>query len=535
MASTSALSALIRPFVEQRPDATMLVDRGRAISWREFDVLCRRTASWLSAQGVAPGDRVAVWLVNRVEWLALLFALARVGAAMVAVNTRYRAAELEYILQRSGAKMLVLQLNFGKIDFPLVLRDANPACAQALVCVAVVDADASTPDWILGRPTLAFDPLGQPLADAHDGSDPAAVVLMIPTSGTTRGPKLAMHPQGRLTAHNQQLARAAGLDAPGASLLAVAPFCGVGGLNPVLGAMAGGATVHAMDMFDAAAAAHTMQQQGITHVFGLDVMFRGIIDQVPGHDPFPAARRLHYISLNDPAGFMPFAHAAAARRIPLLPITYGSSEMQGMFALPRCDRPMQEMVQAPGWPISGDGDAVRIRDLDTGAILGPEQSGALEIKSATGFVGYHNNEDATRDAMTPDGYFRTGDVARQFADGSFIYEARQGDSLRLAGFLVSPIEVEEVLKRLPGVVDAQVVGVQVEGAHRCVAFIISAPAGAPSEAEVVAWAAARLAPFKVPARVWFVSDYPITEGPNGVKVQRGKLREMGQARLAPGG
>lgn len=528
------LSELIRPFVVNRPDETMLFDRGLEVSWGEFDALCLRTVNWLRGQGVGPADRVAVWLVNRVEWLALLFGLARVGATMVAVNTRYRAAELEYILQRSGAKLLVLQLNFKKIDFPLVLRDVNPASAQALVRVAVVDADASMPARILGRPTVAFEPGAQAGAEAQDGSDPEAVALMISTSGTTRGPKLAMHVQWRLTLHSQQLARAAALDAPGARLLAMTPFCGVGGFNPVLGALAGGATVHVMDAFDAAAAAHTMLQQGITHAFGLDVMLRGIVDQVPGHDPFPAARRLHYICLNDPAGFLPFAHAAAARRIPLLPITYGSSEMQGMFALPRCDRPMPEMVQAPGWPISGASDAVRICDPDSGAILGPGHSGTLEIRSITGFVGYFDNEEATREAMTPDGYFRTGDIASQLADGSFAYESRLGDSLRLGGFLVSPVEIEEVLKALPGVAEAQVVGVSVDGVYRCAAFIVSAPLGAPTEAEVVAWAAARLAPFKVPARVWSVSEFPVTEGPNGVKVQRGKLRDMAQVRLATG-
>lgn len=211
------LSELIRPFVVNRPDETMLFDRGLAVSWGEFDALCLRTVNWLRGQGVGPADRVAVWLVNRVEWLALLFGLARVGATMVAVNTRYRAAELEYILQRSGAKLLVLQLNFKKIDFPLVLRDVNPASAQALVRVAVVDADASMPARILGRPTVAFEPGAQAGAEAQDGSDPEAVALMISTSGTTRGPKLAMHVQWRLTLHSQQLARAAALDAPGCS------------------------------------------------------------------------------------------------------------------------------------------------------------------------------------------------------------------------------------------------------------------------------------------------------------------------------
>ena len=86
---------MLADHLTHRPDAPAFIEEGRAVSYREFDLLCRQSAAWAAAQGIQSGDRVAVWLVNRVEWLALWFALARAGAALVAVNTRYRAAELE--------------------------------------------------------------------------------------------------------------------------------------------------------------------------------------------------------------------------------------------------------------------------------------------------------------------------------------------------------------------------------------------------------------------------------------------------------
>jgi fatty-acyl-CoA synthase len=134
--------------------------------------------------------------------------------------------------------------------------------------------------------------------------------------------------------------------------------------------------------------------------------------------------------------------------------------------------------------------------------------------------------------VLPDGYFRTGDIGRLRADGSFVYETRRGDAVRLAGFLVNPVEIEDAIKRLPEVADAQVVAVEIDGQTRCVAFIIAAPGAAPDPEAVIAWARASMAPFKVPARVWQVGEFPVTQGPNGVKIQRGKLREMALARLA---
>src|SRR5262249_57538162 len=96
MAHFGTLPALLDRHLAERPEAPALIDGEARISYAEFDRLSRKTAAWLIAQGIGPGDRVAVWLVNRVEWLTLLFGLARIGAALVAVNTRFPAPELEH-------------------------------------------------------------------------------------------------------------------------------------------------------------------------------------------------------------------------------------------------------------------------------------------------------------------------------------------------------------------------------------------------------------------------------------------------------
>src|SRR6202165_1949964 len=173
--SELTLPALLYRHLAERPDAPAFVDGEKRVSYAEFDALCRKTAAWLIAQGVRPGDRIAVWLVNRIEWLALLFGLARIGAALVAVNTRFRAAELEHVLRRSGARMLVLEPTFKKIDFAAVLAEVDAAAAQSLEQVAVVGAGASVPSKVLGKPTVAFDAFDRCVSELPDRSDPEAI------------------------------------------------------------------------------------------------------------------------------------------------------------------------------------------------------------------------------------------------------------------------------------------------------------------------------------------------------------------------
>ncbi len=502
------LSALLDRHLAERPNATAFIAEGRAFTYAEFDALSRRAAAWLHANGIRAGDRVALWLVNRIEWLALLFGLARIGAAAVSVNTRYRAAELEHILAHSGARMLVLQPSFRGVDFAGLLAGVDKAATRSLERVAFLDAR----EW--------------PEAETPDRAQPDALLAMFTTSGTTSNPKLVMHLQRTVVFHAQQTSRAFAFDAPGARLLAAIPFCGVYGFCSSLGAFAAGAPVVIMEAFDAGAAVELMHRHAITHAFGGDEMYRRMLELAPGHDPFPAARLLGFAAFQ--AGAAEFAESAWQKRVPLIGL-YGSSEVQALFAAQRAAAPLAERIEAGGYPSAGTLSQVRVRDVDSGELLAPGKSGELEIRSPGNFAGYWMNPAATAEAIHGEGYFRTGDIGRLREDGSFVFEARRGDAFRLAGYLVSPLEIEDALKRIPGISDVQVVGVDISGQPRCVAFVIGSGL---SEEQILSTAKKRLAAFKVPARVWFVERFPVTESPNGVKIQRAKLREMALERLA---
>lgn len=507
------LSDLLDRHLAERPEATAFVAAGREFTYAEFDALSRRAAAWLHANGIGAGDRVALWLVNRIEWIALLFGLARVGAAAVAVNTRYRAAELEHILAHSGARLLVLQPEFRSIDFSAVLGAVDKTAMSALERVAHVDAA----EW--------------PERETPDHAAPEAVLAMFTTSGTTSKPKLVMHLQRTIAFHALQTARAYGFDVPGARLLAAIPFCGAYGFCGTLGAFAAGAPIVIMESFDARAAVELVSRYAITHAFGGDEMYRRMLELVPGRDPFPSARFFGFAAFQ--AGAAEFAESAWQRRTPLVGL-YGSSEVQALFASQKPDAPLAERIEAGGYPAAGAASQVRVRDVDSGALLPPGQSGELEIRSPGNFAGYWANPEASARAIDAEGFFRTGDIGRLRGDGSFVFEARRGDAFRLAGFLVSPLEIEDALKRIPGVADVQVVGVDIAGQARCVAFVIPMEGEKLDEKRILATAGQRLAAFKVPARVWFVERFPVTESANGVKIQRARLREMALVRLAAG-
>ena len=529
MEQTDTLRSVYAAWLARSPDDTMIIEGEHRISVAQFDRLCGQAGAWMAAQGVGRGDQVAVWVVNRVEWLALLFGLARVGATLVAVNTRYRSHELHYILSNSQASMLVLQPSFHKIDFPEILRGIDPATLPDLTRVVELDAGDGPLNPILGRPVIPlrlseFAPDAAPRATV----DPDAPIVFFTTSGTTRGPKLVMHTQRTLSKHAHAVARGFGLGEPGDALLTALPLCGVFGLNSVLGAMAGGVPVVMMDIFEDHEACRLMAQHRITHMFGSDEMLRRLIAIVSAPIPFP------HLRLFGSAAFSPrfgdLARELIPRGFPLRGL-YGSSEVNALFSIQDAALPLDERVLGGGKPVGGASVGVRARDPQTGEVCAHGVAGEIEIRSPTLFVGYYNNPDATAQAFTPDGHFRTSDLGYTREDGSFVYLARMGDTMRLGGFMVDPSEIEQALAEQDCVASAQVVGIEIDGRLRPVAFVI--PIGKPPGAQALIDAvSARLAAFKVPARIWFVDAFPATASANGLKFQRAKMREQAIGLLA---
>lgn len=519
-ANAFSLQSLIRS--EPVADPAFVCD-GTPVSRAEFTERIEQTAAWLAAQGIGRGDVVAVWLVNRIEWLALLFAAARCGAIVAAVNTRYRSAEVAHLLKLSGARLMVVEAAFRAIDFAAILADIAKDEVPALQRLAVVGADAIPAHW----PCVRFDAFdtNYPPAPAQDDVD--LPVLLYTTSGTTKGPKLVAHSQRTLATHANSVARALQLDSQRHAPLAMLPFCGTFGMTSVLGFVAAGATVHVLGAFEAAPALEILSTQRITHSFGSDEMFRRILALTDAPRPFPHLEVCGFAAFQP--GWRELAAEAETRGLPLFGL-YGSSEVQALFSIARAGDAFADRIEGGGWPMSADAK-VRVRDTETGELAALGVSGEIEINAPSHFLGYFNNPDATRDAFTADGFFRTGDIGRLRGDGSFVYETRAGDAMRLGGFLVAPGEIEDELKSCNGVADAQVVAVDLKGQARCVAFVIPAKEP-PMQETLIARLRERLAGYKVPARIYVVEAFPVTDSANGVKIQRARLRAMAMERIA---
>lgn len=539
MSYAGSLFTIYQKYLARHPNATMLVQDGQAVSYEQFDHQVHQTAAWLLQQGIQPGDHVAVWLVNRTEWLVLLFALAKIGGTLVSVNTKYRAHELQYILTHSQATTLILQLNFKKIDFATVVKDVDAQALSHLARVIMLDADDSTPAQLLDRPVIAFNPnayvTDQNERHTLDIPSPADQnIAFFTTSGTTKGPKLVMHTQRTLSEHAQHVASGYHFGEPGDKLLAALPLCGVFGLNSVLGAIAGGMPVVLMDFFEGNAAAALINSERITHVFGSDEMLRRLIEQqIP--TPFPTLKTFGFAAFSP--RFIDLAKALIPRGMPMRGL-YGSSEVMALFSLQHADMFIEERALGGGYPAAGALAQVRARDPETGELCSAGISGELEIHSPTLFKGYFNNPQATLDAFTEDGFFKTGDLGYVRADGSFVYQSRMGDTMRLGGFLVDPTEIEQVLAEQPEIKSAQVVGIEIKGQLRPVAFVIASdPYSGHTNSEasdpnvILNRISKQLAAFKVPTHLWFIDAFPATASANGDKFQRVKLREMAQQRL----
>jgi len=148
-------------------------------------------------------------------------------------------------------------------------------------------------------------------------------------------------------------------------------------------------------------------------------------------------------------------------------------------------------------------------------------------------VGYLDDAAATEAAFTADGYLRTGDLGYRLPDGGVQFESRRNDVLRIGGYLVAPAEIEETILALDGITACQVVAVAQDTRVRPVAFVIGRT-DAPDETAIIEACRGRLAKYKVPIRVFNVTEFPSVDGPNGRKVKRNELRDLAMAMLAKG-
>lgn len=514
----SSLTALLAAVSAGHGSRVALVDDETSTTYAELSKRVERLAAGLAEAGIGRGDAVAIWLPNRSAWVELVFAVARLGAVAVGVNTRYRSRELLHVLKSSSAKALVVDLDFKGLDFARMLEESLtelPASLELLVTMS----QTTPPSGLRARVHEYEALIAHDLPVVPDCSTSDSPSNAFSSSGTTGAPKLVLHSQGGIAAHSAAVAAAFGYQAPDARVLAALPMCGVFGFNTVLAAVAGAATSVMLRSFRAPDVVDLMRRQEVTHTNLSDEMLRRIIDESDGLASLPAWRECGFGAFTavDPADLVNAGESYGKNFFQ----TFGSSEVQAVMAYPAPQASPERRSRGGGVPCHSDVE-IRVRD-EEGRLCDVGEPGEIEIKGPNVTCGYYGI-DGIPD-LDEDGFFHTGDLGVRGRGRDFQYLSRLGDVLRLAGFLVSPREIEAFLEDQPGVEGAQVVGVDLETDTAPVAFL-TARAGARIDIEaIIAVARQELARFKVPHMVEVLDEFPVTKGTNGIKIQRAALRE----------
>jgi acyl-CoA synthetase (AMP-forming)/AMP-acid ligase II len=487
-------------------ELTAVVDGTRRTTYRELAGQCRDVAGGLAALGVTKGDRVAIWMPNRLEWVHAFFGAISAGAVVVPLNTALSPAEAMYQIAHSGASVLIVCATFRGRDYladSLTVRDQVP---QSLSLVVVGESsDPTTVPWHrLAGGMPGFTPA------VNHVLDPA---VMLYTSGTTGQPKGAVHCH-RFVQTLSATASRLRLTENDCVVLYLPLFHVYALVAGLLLMVSVGARIVLMGRFRCRESLRLIRSEGATMVYGVPTTY---IDQLndPVVDEIDFSRIRFAIT--------PLARDLSRRvrtkfGAPCLN-TYGMTETASTVIMPTLEDTVDVAIGTVGRPLDGI-RAVIVDEVSDQPV--PDGSrGLLMVRGPSIMLGYHNDPVATARAFNGEGWFRTGDLVRRDRKGNIVFIGRHSDHYRVGGELVDPVEVEMVLQSHPAVERAATVGVPDERLGQVGYAWVQLRLGATVTVEDLrAHGGRELAAFKVPRRIFFVADLPIT--PSG-KVQKFRL------------
>ncbi|MGE3287327.1 MAG: long-chain fatty acid--CoA ligase [Pseudonocardia sp.] len=490
----TSLALQLTESAAQHPDRPAIRHDDRVLTYAELDEAAARVATMLAARGVTPGKPVGLMLPNIPEFAVLYYGILRAGGVVVPMNPLLKEREVAYYLADSGAALLFATA----ASQPHASTGAQAAGAEAII----VDAGFA--------PSLAAH---EPVAsDAARADDDVAVLLY--TSGTTGQPKGAQLTHANLR-HNAAVTAT--------TLLSLGPDDVVMGCLPLFhafgqtcalnAAICSGAQVTLLPRFDPATAIAIMARDGVTVFEGVPTMFAALVQHAErAGTQAPGSLRLA-ISGGAALPVQVLEEFETAFGAPILE-GYGLSETSPVASFNHPDRPRK--AGSIGVAISG----VQMRLLDdAGVEVAAGEVGEIAIRGHNVMRGYHGRPDATAEAI-PDGWFRTGDLARQDEDGYFFIVDRKKDLIIRGGYNVYPREIEEVLYQHPAIAEACVVAVPHDslGEEVGAAVALRGQASEVSTEEIREFVRDRVAAYKYPRHVWVVDALP--KGPTGKILRR---------------
>ncbi|MEW6439304.1 MAG: long-chain fatty acid--CoA ligase [bacterium] len=508
---------IVRKRAGLSPDKTAVIFEDRPVTYRELNEGVNRAAHFLQAKGIRRGDRVALVLLNCVEFLEIYFACAKIGAILVPLNWRLVGPELKYQLDDCGTRMLVFHDAFVKnVDTIRRQLGVEPDKLVFMTSAGPGDGAGATsacPGWAedyhaLTRGLPATEPvLNGPVCF----DDPLAIIY---TSGTTGNPKGAVLTHEQTFFKNFQIAFYTEAR-PGDVFLSQMPLFHSGGLFVVATpALCAGMTLLMRKGFDPAVFAEDIQRYKATVVLALTTMWRMVLD----------AGKLDRVDVSSVRCVLgggertpPSLFDALAKRGLYMQQGFGQTENSAMMALPKED--IHRKMGSVGKP--GFFTDIWIGGPD-GERLPPGEIGEIVATGPTVMNGYWNLPETTARTIVGD-VLLTGDLGYVDEEGYFYIVDRAKDMYRTGGENVYPAEVEKILAGHPKISNAAIIGIPDEKwGETGMAFIVPVPGATVTEQEIYDFLEGKAAKFKHPRHVRFLDALPLTPT---MKVKKAELKE----------
>lgn len=521
-------------------DKVAFIFKDEKLTYEELVDRVNGVAKGLIRLGVKKGDHISIWLPNSLEWIICKFAIIKAGGVMIPLNTRYKAEEAGYIMRQSNSKALFMTDNFLNIDYISILKELCPEIDKAskgnLICeklpelkqiILVSDkevpallnlSEVSKTDTVYGNDKI--------LDDIKKSVKPSDIVNIQYTSGTTGQPKGAM-----LTHHMLLGARAITqilkLTEEDRLVLPLPFFHCFANMNGLLPFMMKGASVVLMDVFDPEEELRLIEKYRCTVIYGVPTMYTMMLDH-PKFDSFNLSSLRTGNLGGSPPPIKLVKDIIYKMGIGELTANYGMTENSCSICATRIGDAPEVIARTVGKPFPLV--EAKVVDVKTREPLPAGKSGLVYVRGPYVMEGYYMKPDETRKAIDSDGWLNTGDLAMVDEDGNFIITGRHKDLIMPGGENVSPAEVENVIFEHPAVKAVEVIGVPDERLGEVVmANVILKEGVTCTEKEIVAFCKPKMANFKVPKYVSFMSDFPMT--PTG-KIQKFRLREQAVKKLA---
>ncbi len=506
------------------PDREALVEvaSGRRWTWAELDRDVDDVARGLLAAGIAKGDRVGIWAPNVAEWTLVQVATAKVGAILVNVNPAYRTHELEYAVNQSGLRLMFSASAFRTSDYRSMLDEVGLSC-PGLERVVYLDTD----DWatlVAEGERVPADAVAERMADLAPGD---AINIQY-TSGTTGRPKGATLSHRNILNNGFCTTELIGFREEDRLCIPVPFYHCFGMVMGTLGCITHGATIVIPGPgFDPDVTLTAVADERCTGVYGVPTMFIAMQNAKSFAEHDLSSLRTGVMA-GSVCPIEVMKRCIDDMHMAEVAIAYGMTETSPVSCQTRGDDDLDRRTATIGRVHPHV--EIKVVDPETGATVERGEPGEFCTRGYSVMLGYWEEPAKTAEAIDPDGWMHTGDLAVMREDGYCVIVGRIKDMVIRGGENIYPREVEDFLYTHPDIEDVQVIGVPDDKYGEELCAWIKLRAGAPTlDADGVrTFATGKLAHFKIPRYVKVVSEFPMTV--TG-KVRKVEMREQSTREL----